>query len=156
MLDFGEIQDDYSLKTNTFSIPIPVEDYHVCRQLTLGKTGDILAKTQAIGKPGSGEHDHKTFELNSIHGPVKGTIGTPASGQPDPPDPPQNSAGGGALGGGDYGINAIKAGCRVGYEIVREIYNLFGSAILLEIVDMEEETVSGLESKFIKIGNKLY
>ena len=25
-----------------------------------------------------------------------------------------------ALGGGDYGINAIKAGCRVGYEIVRE------------------------------------
>ena len=53
-------------------------------------------------------------------------------------------------------IYAIKAGCRVGYEIVREIYNLFGSAILLEIVDMEEETVSGLESKFIKIGNKLY
>lgn len=95
VLDFGEIQDDYSLKTNTFSIPIPVEDYHVCRQLTLGKTGDILAKTQAIGKPGSGEHDHKTFELNSIHGPVKGTIGTPASGQPDPPDPPQNSAGSG-------------------------------------------------------------
>ena len=47
-----------------------------------------------------------------------------------------------ALGGGDYGINAIKAGCRVGYEIVREIYNLFGSAILLEIVDMEEETVT--------------
>ena len=53
VLDFGEIQDDYSLKTNTFSIPIPVEDYHVCRQLTLGKTGDILAKTQAIGSPGS-------------------------------------------------------------------------------------------------------
>lgn len=95
VLDFGEIQGDYSLKTNTFSIPIPVEDYHVCRQLTLGKTGDILAKTQAIGKPGSGEHDHKTFELNGIHGPVKGTIGTPASGQPDPPDPPQNSAGSG-------------------------------------------------------------
>ena len=28
-----------------------------------------------------------------------------------------------ALGGGDYGINAIKAGCKVGYEIVREIYS---------------------------------
>ena len=54
VLDFGEIMDDYSLQTNTFSIPIPVEDYHVCRQLTLGKTGDILAKTQAIGSPGSG------------------------------------------------------------------------------------------------------
>ena len=53
VLDFGEIMDDYGLQTNTFSIPIPVEDYHVCRQLTLGKTGDILAKTQAIGSPGS-------------------------------------------------------------------------------------------------------
>lgn len=95
VLDFGEIMGDYSLQTNTFSIPIPVEDYHVCRQLTLGKTGDILAKTQTIGSPGSGEHDHKTFVLNSVHGPVKGTIGTPASGQPDPPDPPQNSAGSG-------------------------------------------------------------
>ena len=31
VLDFGEIMDDYSLQTNTFSIPIPVEDYHVCR-----------------------------------------------------------------------------------------------------------------------------
>ena len=50
----------------------------------------------------------------------------------------------------------MKDRSRVGYEIVREIYNLFGSAILLEIVDMEEEMVSGLESKFIKIGNKLY
>lgn len=57
--------------------------------------GDILAKTQNIGSPGSGEHDHKTFVLNSVHGPVKGTIGTTASGQPDPPDPPQSSAGGG-------------------------------------------------------------
>lgn len=54
VLDFGEIMGDYSLQTNTFSIPIPVEDYHVCRQLTLGKTGDILAKTQAVGSPGSG------------------------------------------------------------------------------------------------------
>ena len=33
VLDFGEIMDDYSLQTNTFSIPIPVEDYHVCRPL---------------------------------------------------------------------------------------------------------------------------
>ena len=97
VLDFGEIQDDYSLKTNTFSIPIPVEDYHVCRQLTLGKTGDILAKTQAIGKPGSGEHNHKKAAtlMDSRGLPCSGTIGIPAAGQPDPPDPPQNSAGSG-------------------------------------------------------------
>ena len=67
VLDFGEIMDDYSLQTNTFSIPIPVEDYHVCRQLTLGKTGDILAKTQAIGSPGSGEHNHTVINLTGVH-----------------------------------------------------------------------------------------
>lgn len=99
VLDFGEILDDYSLQTNTFSIPIPVEDYHVCRQLTLGKTGDILAKTQAIGSPGSGEHNHTVINLTGVHGPVKGTVGVKASGQPDPPDPPKSSAGGGGAEG---------------------------------------------------------
>lgn len=79
VLDFGEIMDDYSLQTNTFSIPIPVEDYHVCRQLTLGKTGDILAKTQEIGSPGSGEHNHKKVAtlLDSRGLPCTGTIGIP-------------------------------------------------------------------------------
>lgn len=95
VLDFGEIKDDESLVTNTFPIPIPKGDYHVLRSLTYGKTGDILAKTQTIGNPGSGEHNHKVINLTGVHGPVKGTVGTPASGQPDPPDPPQSSAGGG-------------------------------------------------------------
>lgn len=95
VLDFGEIKDDESLVTNTFPIPIPKGDYHVLRQLTYGKTGDILAKTQNIGKPGSGEHDHKAIKLTGVHGPVQGTVGKPASGQPDPPDPPQSSAGSG-------------------------------------------------------------
>ena len=103
VLDFGEIMDDYSLQTNTFSIPIPVEDYHVCRQLTLGKTGDILAKTQEIGSPGSGEHNHKKVatHLDSRGLPCTGTIGIPAAGQPGPPDPPQSSAGS----GGDEGAH---------------------------------------------------
>lgn len=103
VLDFGEIMDDYSLQTNTFSIPIPVEDYHVCRQLTLGKTGDILAKTQEIGSPGSGEHNHKKVAtlLDSRGLPCTGTIGIPAAGQPDPPDPPQSSTGS----GGDEGAH---------------------------------------------------
>lgn len=103
VLDFGEIMDDYSLQTNTFSIPIPVEDYHVCRQLTLGKTGDILAKTQEIGSPGSGEHNHKKAAtlLDSRGLPCTGTIGIPAAGQPGPPDPPQSSAGS----GGDEGAH---------------------------------------------------
>ena len=31
ILDFGEIQTDYSLLTNTYPIPIPKTDYLVCR-----------------------------------------------------------------------------------------------------------------------------
>jgi hypothetical protein len=34
LLDFGVIQDDYSLLTNTFPIPIPKTDYLVCRDVT--------------------------------------------------------------------------------------------------------------------------
>lgn len=97
VLDFGEIKDDESLVTNTFPIPIPKGDYHVLRHLTYGKTGDILAKTQNIGKPGSGEHNHLkvTTLLDSRGMPCSGMIGTPAAGQPDPPDPPHSSAGSG-------------------------------------------------------------
>lgn len=97
VLDFGEIQGDESLLCNTFPIPIPKGQYSVCRQLTLGKKDDILAKTQNIGSPGSGEHDHKVVsKLKDSRGlPCSGTIGTPASGQPDPPDPSQSTAGSG-------------------------------------------------------------
>ena len=63
ILDFGTIQPDMSLKTNTFAIPIPQTDYHVCRQLTLGPTHNILAKTQDIGMPHSGSHIHNTHSL---------------------------------------------------------------------------------------------
>lgn len=100
VLDFGTIQKDMSLKTNTFAVPIPQKDYHVLRQLTLGKTGDILAKTQNIGAPGSGEHQHEIIKLqDSRAGKVTGTVGIPASPAPDPPNPPQSSAGGGGTEG---------------------------------------------------------
>lgn len=33
-LDFGEIQANYSLVTNTFPVPIPKGDYSVCRSIT--------------------------------------------------------------------------------------------------------------------------
>ena len=42
MLDYGSIEPDYSLKTNTFPVPIPRSDYTVCRHvggLVLGTTG---------------------------------------------------------------------------------------------------------------------
>lgn len=70
MLDFGEIQANGSLVTNTFPVPIPKGDYSVCRQLTLGMTGDKLTET---GNSGShihynGEHDgHSTGDGSHVH-----------------------------------------------------------------------------------------
>ena len=49
MLDFGEIQANGSLLTNTFPVPIPKGDYTVCRQLTLGESGSILTVTDTDG-----------------------------------------------------------------------------------------------------------
>lgn len=62
-LDFGVIQDDYSLKTNTFAKPIPKTDYSVCRQLTLGDTGTYMTDTLTKGEHdghlgGTGAHSH--------------------------------------------------------------------------------------------------
>ena len=49
VLDFGEIQANGSLVTNTFPVPIPKGDYSVCRQLTLGGAGDELTVTRKDG-----------------------------------------------------------------------------------------------------------
>jgi hypothetical protein len=45
VIDFGIIQGDYSLKTDTFPISIPKSDYMVCRQLTIGSADAHFAKT---------------------------------------------------------------------------------------------------------------
>lgn len=70
VLDFGEIQGNGSLMTNTFPAPIPRGDYSVCRGLTFGKAGDILLETNESGahehqegqheghETGDGEHSH--------------------------------------------------------------------------------------------------
>lgn len=55
VLDFGGIQADGSLVTNTFPVPIPKGDYSILRQLTLGVAGDILTTTS--GKGNDGEHE---------------------------------------------------------------------------------------------------
>lgn len=41
VIDFGSIQADASLVTNTFPVSIPKGDYTICRQLTLDSTGRI-------------------------------------------------------------------------------------------------------------------
>lgn len=59
-LDFAEIQADGSLLSNTFPIPIPKDDYRVCRQLTLGKTGDAFCDVRAD------EHSGKAYLPESM------------------------------------------------------------------------------------------
>lgn len=44
VLDFGEITGSYELKTTDYPVPLPKDEYHVCRQLTLGKKDDFLCR----------------------------------------------------------------------------------------------------------------
>lgn len=70
LLDFGEIQSDMSLLTNTYPIPIPKTDYTVCRQLTLGDVGGVLtlAATDGTHSHGpSGEHSQESGTGSHSH-----------------------------------------------------------------------------------------
>lgn len=93
--DFGIIQSDMSLLTDTYSEPIPKGEYLLCRHLTLGAKDHILAKTQNIGKPFSGSHLHKTMKLtcSSHGGSVSGTVGEKTGAAPEPPIPSKPTAG---------------------------------------------------------------
>lgn len=73
LLDFGTIQGDLSLLTNTYPIPIPKTDYTVCRQLTLGATGAHLTFTIGAGNPKDGTHTHGS---SGSHGGHTGGDGT--------------------------------------------------------------------------------
>ncbi len=77
-LDFGEIQKDYSLLTNTYPIPIPKSDYLVLQDLTLGETGAQLTTTTQNGAHthgnngshgghvgGDGSHEHESSGTHS-------------------------------------------------------------------------------------------
>ena len=72
ILDFGQIQKDYSLLTNTYPIPIPKSDYLVLRQLTLGSAGSSLTTTTEAGiheHSGNGAHEgHESGDGIHSHG----------------------------------------------------------------------------------------
>ncbi len=95
VLDFGKILPNMSLLTNTFPLEIPKGQYTVCRQLTLGPTYDILAKTQDMGMPHSGSHIHHTINLTCNHhgGNQVGTVGEATGDAPDPPIPSKRITG---------------------------------------------------------------
>lgn len=58
VLDFGNIEADYSLKTNTFPVPIPKSDYTVCRHIG-GLTIETEGGRHSGHETGTGVHDHK-------------------------------------------------------------------------------------------------
>lgn len=57
IMDFGQIQNDMSLLTNTFPIPIPRSDYHVCR-LIGGLKYNISDGSHGGHENGNGSHAH--------------------------------------------------------------------------------------------------
>ena len=63
VLDFGIILGDYSLKTNTFPIPIPKSDYSVCRAITYDPSVP-LTQTYCDGAHG---HPDAGFAGSHIH-----------------------------------------------------------------------------------------
>lgn len=70
VLDFGTIQADMSLLTDTFPVPIPRSDYLVCRHLTLGGTGSALGGTDV-----SGVHTHEGGDHRHDGGDHGGHVG---------------------------------------------------------------------------------
>ncbi len=56
LLDFGTIQGDGSLLTNTYQIPIPKSDYIVCRHL---KSRSVTPTTTSTSVGDHGSHSHK-------------------------------------------------------------------------------------------------
>lgn len=53
-------------------------------------------------------------------------------------------------------ILELEQGNQIGYNAVRDIYNKHGEKVVLQIIDLEEETLNGFKSKYIQIGDKLY
>ena len=56
VIDFGGIQADGSLLTNSFPIPIPKSDYQVCRYLTYPGSESNSTTSVSVGDHGSHSH----------------------------------------------------------------------------------------------------
>ncbi len=69
-LDFGVIQADYSLKTNTFGIAIPRGEYSVCRCVTYDP-GVPLTQTYCDGGHSQPDAGYGGEHINQVELPVK-------------------------------------------------------------------------------------
>ena len=64
IVDFGSVQQDYSLLTNRFPAAIPQSDYTVCRHLAKRKV-EITGGSHGGHESGSGSHSHE-YETRAL------------------------------------------------------------------------------------------
>ena len=60
------------------------------------------------------------------------------------------------IGGGRSAYALVEKGIGVGYEVIKNLYNLVGEKEVVKVVDFEEETLNGFKAKYIELGDKLY
>lgn len=53
-------------------------------------------------------------------------------------------------------LDVLEQGNKIGYEVVKDIYNKHGEMAVRQIIDFEEETMEGFKSKYVLVGEKLY
>ncbi|MCD8372591.1 MAG: hypothetical protein LUD27_04755 [Clostridia bacterium] len=59
----------------------------------------------------------------------------------------------------DLGVEVIKLleqGVRIGYDVVRDIYNKHGEKVVKKIIDFEEDSLDGFKAKYVLVGKTLY
>lgn len=75
LLEFGQIQPDYGLLTNTFPLTIPKKDYLVCRDLTRNPFQKLGLTKEGQGRHGhgpSGQHSQETGSGEHMHPETEG------------------------------------------------------------------------------------
>ena len=60
------------------------------------------------------------------------------------------------LGAGKNAYECFENGCGIGYDLAKDLYNFFGEAKFIKIINFEGDTLNGFKSKYVKVGNKLY
>lgn len=53
-------------------------------------------------------------------------------------------------------LKALEQGARLGYELLKGIYNRIGELAVVQIIDFEQESLNGFKNKFVLVGKLLY
>lgn len=69
VIDIGQINGDLSLTTNLFPLPIPVNDYLICRSISHNPTEELTATNGTDGNhPHGPSGEHSQYQGNGTHG----------------------------------------------------------------------------------------